>query len=91
MAEIVVSGDNEAILAFFDRLNIDKVPQGVRERYLREIHYFNDSIMDIREQGFNEGLEKGLRNVATNMLKSGMPVPDIMAHTGLTADQIESL
>jgi hypothetical protein len=87
----VVAGDNEAILAFFDRLNIEKVPQGVRERYLREIRYFNDSIMDIREQGFNEGLEKGLRNVATNMLKSGMPVPDIMALTGLTADQIESL
>ena len=65
--------------------------------------YFNDSILDIREQGFNEGLEKGekigekigeergVRNVAKILLKSGMPVPDIMAATSLSAEQIESL
>ena len=48
-------------------------------------------ITDIREQGFNEGLERGVRNVAKILLKSGMPVPDIMAATSLSAEQIESL
>jgi hypothetical protein len=86
----VIAGDDEAILAFFDRLNIEKVPRSLRERYLSDISYFNDSIIDIRDQGFNEGLEKGVKNVATRMLKSGMPVPDIMALTGLSAQQIES-
>ena len=99
----VIAGDDEGILAFFDRLDIEKGPQGLRERYLRDISYFNDSILDIREQGFNEGLEKGekigekigeergVRNVAKILLKSGMPVPDIMAATSLSAEQIESL
>jgi predicted transposase/invertase (TIGR01784 family) len=81
----VIAGDDEAILAFFERLSIGNIPQGVRERYLREISYFNDSIADIREQGFNEGV----RNVAAKMLKFGMPVSEILALTGLTADMIE--
>ena len=37
------------------------------------------------------GEERGVRNVAKILLKSGMPVPDIMAATSLSAEQIESL
>ena len=94
----VIAGDDRAILAFFDRLNIENVPHNVRERYIREIEYFNRSIIDIREQGREQGLEQGreqgynegLRVVAGNLLKSGMPVQEIISLTGLTEDQIRS-
>jgi hypothetical protein len=82
----VIAGDDKAILDFFDRLNIKNVPDSVRERYVREICYFNGSIMDIRERG----REEGVRIVAGNLLKSGMSVQDIIAVTGLTEDQIRS-
>ncbi len=98
----VIAGGDVAILAFFDRLNIENVPHSLRERYIREIHHFNCSIMDIREQGREQGLEEGreqgreqgyiegLREVAVNLLKSGMHVQDISSLTGLTEDQIRS-
>ena len=86
----VIAGEDAAILAFFDRLNIKNVPQGLRERYVREIQYFNDSITDIREQGLQEGREQGVRLVARNLLQFGIDVQDIIAATGLTEDQIRS-
>jgi hypothetical protein len=87
----VIAGDDHAIRAFFDRLNIKNVPHSVRERYVGEIRYFNGSIMDIREQGLEQGREQGVRIVAGNLLKSGMSVQDIIVATGLTEDQILSL
>jgi hypothetical protein len=86
----VIAGDDGAILAFFDRLNIKNVPHSVRERYVREVRYFNGSILDIREQGREQGYIEGLRVVAENMLKSGMPVQNVISLTGLTEDQIRS-
>jgi hypothetical protein len=86
----VIAGDDSAILAFFDRLNIEKVPRDVRELYIREIEYFNRSIIDIREQGREQGYNEGLRVAAGNMLKSGFPVKEIISLTGLTEDQIRS-
>ena len=87
----IIAGDDHAIRAFFDRLNIKNVPHSVRERYVGEIRYFNGSIMDIREQGLEQGREQGVRIVAGNLLKSGMSVQDIIVATGLTEDQILSL
>ncbi len=84
----VIAGDDVAILAFLDRLDIKKVPHSVRERYIREIRYFNESIMDIREQGREQGYFEGLRVVAGNLLKSGMSVTSIISLTGLTEDQV---
>jgi hypothetical protein len=86
----VIAGKDPAILAFFDRLNVKNVPHDLRECYLRDIRYFNDSIVDIRAQGREEGREEGIRCVAVNLLKSGIPVQQIIAATGLTEDQILS-
>jgi predicted transposase/invertase (TIGR01784 family) len=67
----VIAGEDAAILAFFDRLNIKNVPQGLKERYVREIQYFNDSILDIREQGLQQGLQEGLQQGLQQGLQEG--------------------
>jgi hypothetical protein len=59
----LVSGGNKSIRAFIDRVNIEHLPQEVRERYIRSLVYFNDTILDIsiksREEGEQIGIAKG--------------------------------
>jgi predicted transposase/invertase (TIGR01784 family) len=59
----LVSGGNKSIRAFIDRVNIEHLPQEVRERYIRSLVYFNDTILDItiksREEGEQVGIAKG--------------------------------
>jgi predicted transposase/invertase (TIGR01784 family) len=44
-----------------------------------------------REEGREEGMQEKQREIARNLKKLGLPVSDIAAATGLSADEIEQL
>ncbi len=76
----VVAGGDPAILAFFDRLSIDNVPEDLKQRYLFEIGYYN---------GYHIGMDKGVRRrVAARMLKLGYSISVIIEVTGISAEDI---
>ncbi|MDR2408783.1 MAG: hypothetical protein LBE13_11830, partial [Bacteroidales bacterium] len=43
------------------------------------------------EKGRTEGMEEGLRNVALNAHRAGIPLPDICALTGLPKDKVQDI
>lgn len=56
----IISGGNKAIEAFIERVKTENLPQEVRERYIRAVKYYNDTIMDIEDKAEARGLEKGI-------------------------------
>ncbi|MEI2581521.1 hypothetical protein [Scytonema sp. PRP1] len=44
-----------------------------------------------RAEGLQQGIEEGIRRVAMNLLKSGMPVEEVVKMTGLSLEQVHSL
>jgi len=77
----VVAGGDPAILTFFDRLNIDNVPEDLKERYLYEINYYN---------GYHIGKERSLRKIASRMLNLGYSISFIIEVTGISPEDIKS-
>jgi len=55
----VIANRNPGIKEFVERLNVNNLPQEVRDRYFRTVDYYNATIMDIQKKGFEEGFEKG--------------------------------
>ena len=45
---------------FIERIVVNNLPKEVRERYMRDIHYYNTTIIDIEEKGIAKGIEKGI-------------------------------
>lgn len=41
--------------------------------------------------GYEDGKEAGIREIAANLKKSGIPIDIIAANTGLTVEEIEAL
>jgi len=44
-----------------------------------------------RQWVYDEGVNKGLCNVAINMLKMGKPIDEIVQTTGLTIEEVEEI
>jgi predicted transposase/invertase (TIGR01784 family) len=68
-------------------------PEQVRS-YEDSLKYYRDlknSLDTAREEGMIVGIEKGIEQVALNMLNRGIPVEIISDTTGLTEQQIEML
>ena len=65
----LVSGGNKSIRAFIDRVNIEHLPQEVRERYIRSLVYFNDTILDISMKSREEGEQIGIAKSEQKLLE----------------------
>lgn len=104
--EELAAGD-AAMKEFIDSLDIRHLPQAVREQYIRNLRYYNDSWADIEEKatarGEARGIEKGKAEgkaegenakaieIALGMLKDKLPISTIVKYTGLTADEIKAI
>ena len=51
--------EDPAIKAFVERLDVEKIPPEVRDKYVGDINYYNDTIVDIEEKAREEGREEG--------------------------------
>eukprot|EP01099_Mayorella_cantabrigiensis_P008509 TRINITY_DN8006_c0_g1_i1.p1 TRINITY_DN8006_c0_g1~~TRINITY_DN8006_c0_g1_i1.p1 ORF type:complete len:373 (+),score=26.80 TRINITY_DN8006_c0_g1_i1:184-1302(+) len=91
----LVAGGNRSIRAFIDRVNIEHLPQEVRERYIRSLVYFNDTILDIREKGKAEGKVEGKAEekieVAKRMIRRSQPFEVICEVAELTLEVVKEL
>lgn len=65
----LVAGGNKSIRAFIDRVNIEHLPQEVRERYIRSLVYFNDTILDISMKSREEGEQIGIAKSEQKLLE----------------------
>ena len=77
-----------------EKLRIDRLPDEERRAYIREMErrmVENDAMKSSHIDGVDEGIEKGIRQVASNMKRAGMPITEIIQLTGLSGDDIESL
>jgi predicted transposase/invertase (TIGR01784 family) len=63
----------------------------VRERYIRTIRYYNETLIDIEEKAEERGEKKAKIDAAKNLLKAGIEVDTIAASIGLSISEIESL
>ncbi|BAY43226.1 hypothetical protein SAMD00079811_08050 [Scytonema sp. HK-05] len=50
-----------------------------------------EGLAEGRAEGLQQGIQEGIRRVAMNLLKTGMPVEEIVKVTGLSVEQIQSL
>jgi hypothetical protein len=55
----LIAGQDDAIKEFIERVDINHLPFEIRERSIRAVKYYNDSIFDIQEKGRAEGLLEG--------------------------------
>ena len=77
-----------------EKLRIDGLPDEERRAYIREMErrmVENDAMKSTHIDGVDEGIEKGIRQVASNMKRAGMPISEIMQMTGLSEQDVESL
>ena len=100
--EELAAGD-EAMKEFIDSLDVRHLPQAVREQYIRNLRYYNDSWADIEEKatarGEARGIEKGKAEgenakaieIARNLKSMNLSIEQIRAATGLTADEIKTI
>ena len=86
----------------FKQAEIAKYSEAERRQYETSLKEYWDytSTMDTayrkgerigREEGREEGRAEGIRNVASNLKKSGVPVDVISSSTGLSTEEIEKL
>ncbi len=54
--------EDPAIKAFVERLDVEKIPHEVRDKYVGAINYYNDTIVDMAEKAREEGREEGRGN-----------------------------
>jgi predicted transposase/invertase (TIGR01784 family) len=104
--EELAAGD-EAMKEFIDSLDVRHLPQAVREQYIRNLRYYNDSWADIEEKanaraearvlekGKTEGKAEGQTaakiEIARNLKLMNLSIEQIRAATGLTADEIKAI
>ena len=73
-----------------EKLRIDRLPDEERRAYIREMErrmVENDAMKSSHIDGVDEGIKK----VAINLKKDGMPIAKISQMTGLSENEIESL
>jgi hypothetical protein len=58
--ELIVNR-NPDIREFIQCIDVNNLPNEVWDRYMRVIHYYNTTIIDIEEKGIEKGIEKGKR------------------------------
>ena len=86
----LLAGGDQAISEFIDRVNMDKLPLEVRERYMSAIRDYNDCILDIREKGHKDGILKAIRA----MKKRNVPdaeIAKVSSELGLTEADLSEL
>ena len=95
----LIAGGNHAIRAFIDRVNIENLPKEVRERYIRSLAYFNDTILDIRDKALEKGKAEGaqigraeaMKETAIKMLGKSIDIKIICDITNLSEEEIKSI
>jgi len=55
----MIIGQDEALKDFIERVEINHLPFEIRDRYIRAVKYYNDSILDIQEKAESKGEIKG--------------------------------
>jgi predicted transposase/invertase (TIGR01784 family) len=92
--EELAAGD-AAMKEFIESLDVRHLPQAVREQYIRNLRYYNDSWADIEEKATARGEARGEKaakvEIARGMLKDKMSTTTIAKYTGLTADEIRAI
>ena len=99
----LIAGNDQAIINFFNRVDMRHLPQDVRSQYISALKYYNTTIIDLEEQAETRGLEKGeaiglergkleeKKEMALRMLKKNMPIADIIDLTGLSLKELEKV
>ena len=73
-----------------EKLRIDRLPDEERRAYIREMErrmVENDAM----KSSHIDGVDEGIKRVATNLKRDGMPIEKISQMTGLSEQDIESL
>lgn len=87
----LVANRNPGIREFIERIDVNNLPAEVRDRYVRAIHYYNTTIVDIEEKGVQKGKKEGILQGARAMKKLGIPDDKIAEELGLNQQEMESL
>ena len=61
--ELIVNR-NPGIREFIERIDVNNLPNEVWGRYMRAIHYYNTTIIDIEEKAIEKGMKEGLLTAA---------------------------
>ena len=83
-----------SVLTAFERAKLDKLPDDVKKGYEAqdsEFDRYSFLTADIAAEAKAEGEVKGRMATAKNLLEMGMDLSVIIAATGLSKEQIESL
>lgn len=86
-----VIGEDQALGEFIDRVNVDKLPLEIRERYTRQLRDYNECIIDIQGKAHEEGEKAKTLKIARTMLLRSFDIKTIQEMTGLSLDEIQSL
>ena len=73
-----------------EKLRVDRLPYEERRAYIREMErrmVENDAM----KSSHIDGVDEGIKRVATNLKRDGMPIEKISQMTGLSLEDIESL
>ena len=60
----LIANRNPGIREFIERIDVNNLPKEVWDRYMRDIHYYNTTIIDIEEKGIEKGMKEGLLKAA---------------------------
>ena len=81
----LIADRNPGIREFIERIDVNNLPNEVRDRYMRAIRYYNGAILDIKERGKKEALLKA----ACAMKKRGkMTNAEIADDLGLSPAEV---
>ncbi|MDR2577543.1 MAG: Rpn family recombination-promoting nuclease/putative transposase [Chitinispirillales bacterium] len=93
-SDFVAAGMEEVKLKL-DLLNMQSSERKVYEKYLRNISSYYSALHTAtvkgREEGREEGEKRKAREIAENLKNIGIPTPQIIKATGLTAKEIENM
>lgn len=91
----LIANRNPGIREFIERIDVKNLPHEVRDRYMRAIHYYNTTIVDIEEKAVEKGFEKGKKEtsvkIAHELKKLNIPTDQIVKATGLSAAEIDGI
>ena len=60
----LIANRNPGIREFIERIDVNNLPNEVWGRYMRAIHYYNITIIDIEEKAIEKGMKEGLLKAA---------------------------
>ena len=79
---------------FFEQAEIAKLDPNELMQYEESLSAFRDisnAIKTAEKRKLAEGIEIGIKRVAENLLRSGMPIEQVAENTGLTIEEIRKL